>query len=72
MDGDVKVLTFLLFSFKIDKIVCTTVFFPSSPKIFTTFPEISIFGSNGIFLSADFILDKSKFILRLNFFCSSW
>ena len=31
-----------------------------------------MFGSKEIFLSADFILDKSKFILRLNFFCSFW
>ena len=70
MDGDVKVLTFLLFSFKTDKIVWTTEFLPSSPNTDITFPEISIFGSNEIFLSADFILDKSKFILRVYLFCS--
>ena len=70
MDGDVKVLTFLLSCLSIDKRFWITVFFPSSPNTDIIFPEISIFGSNEIFLSADFILDKSKFILRVYLFCS--
>ena len=43
--GEVKVVTFFLFSNSIDKISCTTVFFPSLPIIERMFPGMSLSGS---------------------------